>query len=93
MAEGRFALGGSRVFTLLAYGIMLLWGGLLVAAVGGPEYVGRAGHLLAVSGALFAALMAVAGALGIPETSDMQNLGLLVLGSALILSAALVIGL
>lgn len=70
----------------VAIGGFLLWLGLLlvltrVANLQDP------GRTIGMTGALFAFLVAMVGALGSKRTTDYQNLGLLILAAALLLVA------
>lgn len=91
MTESVRGLRADRVFTLLAYGFVVLWAGLLLVVVSDSPFYDKVGLAVAVSAALFLALLSVAGSLGIPETSQQQNLGLLVLAAVLVLSSALLV--
>ncbi len=77
------ALRKRAIAMFVLIGVFLLWLGLLLLAVGARE-VASIGRILGLTGALFAAVVALVGALGSKRTTDYQNLGLLVLSAALI---------
>ncbi len=74
------------IVLFIAIGVFLLWLGLILITVGTGD-LRDAGRILSVSGSLFAFVVALAGALGSKRTTDYQNLGLLVVGAALLLVA------
>jgi hypothetical protein len=78
---------GKRVLALfISIGVLILWIGLILAALG-DRTVGGFGRILGFTGALFAFVVALAGALGSKRTSDFQNLGLLIIAAALIVAS------
>ncbi len=83
-AEIGDALSKTAIATFILIGVFIQWIGLLIMAIGFSPSVGR---ILGFTGLLFAFAVAVAGALGSKRTTDYQNLGLLVLAAALIISA------
>lgn len=83
------ALSKTVLATFILMGIFLLWLGLLLASLAGG-YLGLIGRAVGVTGSLFAAAVALLGALGSRRTTDYQTLGLLVVSAALVLTAALV---
>ncbi len=74
------------IVLFVAIGVFLLWLGLILITVGAAD-LRDAGRILGVTGSLFAFVVALAGALGSTRTTDYQNLGLLVVGAALLLVA------
>ncbi len=77
------ALRKRVIATFVLAGLFLLWVGLLLVALGGRD-VASVGRILAFTGSLFAAIVALVGGLGSKMTTDYQNLGLLVLSAALV---------
>ena len=71
---------------LMVAAILIFIGRLISRLLSEPDAI-KVGIVLAAIGALLAFIIAVAGALGSKRTSDWQNLGLLVVAAALIISA------
>lgn len=76
--EGLLTKRGIWAMNLLAIGAV--WLGLMVFVLGTTDVgVRQFGRFLVVTGAGFGALASVAGGLGSHRTTDLQNIGLLVL--------------
>jgi hypothetical protein len=80
------ALTKRIIATFISIGVLLLWVGLLLMTMD-DRTLARVGGFLGFTGTLFAFLVALAGALGSKRTTDYQNLGLLIVAAALILTA------
>lgn len=80
-------LGKKVIFFLAAVALLLLWIGWLFEALAPNGATHQFGVFLAASAALAGSVVALAGALGSRRTTQQQNLGLLVLASALLLLA------
>ncbi len=78
-------LSKRAIATFILLGIFVQWIGLLIISI--SFTLASVGRILGFTGLLFAFAVAVAGALGSKRTTDHQNLGLLILAAALILSA------
>lgn len=81
-----FDIAKRAVAVLLVLGALLLWVGLLLGTLG-TGGTRDAGRILGFTGALFAFVVAIAGGLGSKRTSDLQNLGLLVVAAGFLLVA------
>ncbi len=77
-------LGKRVIFFLATLALLILWIGLLVDLLAPNGAVQRLGIFLGATAALGGALVALAGALGSHRTTPQQNLGLMVLASALL---------
>jgi len=76
------------IFGLVAFGGFLMWLGLLIHVLGATDRdVLRFANFLTLTGAFIGFGFAAAGALGSKRTTDLQNLGLLVLASCFIVAA------
>ncbi|MFQ5907772.1 MAG: hypothetical protein ACE5JE_02960 [Thermoplasmata archaeon] len=84
--KGRTEIPKRAIAFFVAIGILLLWLGLLLITLNGTT-LRDAGVILGITGALFAFVVALGGALGSKRTTDYQNLGLLIVAAALLLVA------
>jgi hypothetical protein len=85
--QGAFDIARRAVALFIVAGVFLLWVGLLLVSFGTAGVQRDIGRFLAFTGSLFAFVVALAGGLGSKQTSDLQNLGLLVLAAALLFVA------
>lgn len=84
--EGLTEVPKRAIAFFVVIGIIVLWIGLLLITLTGGS-LRDVGVILGITGALFAFVVALAGALGSKRTTDYQNLGLLIVAAALLLVA------
>lgn len=73
-----------NVFALNVLGLLGIYLAVLIRLLSADVTVRGFAHFLVISGAMLAALASLAGGLGSKRTTDMQNLGLLILAGVLL---------
>ena len=77
-----------NVFVMIAFGVLFMWIGFLIALATSDPGAHAIARFLVVTAGYFAAVVSVAGGLGSKKATDMQSLGLLIF-AGFILTAAI----
>ena len=81
-----------NVFVMIAFGVLFMWIGFLIALVTSDPGARAIAQFLVLSAGFFASLSSIAGALGSKRATDMQSLGLLILAGFFLTASITLMG-